>query len=95
MLAAACATPEVPGTYETKILSVTLDPGGGAAVSTSRSLLQGTWRRADGGVVILTLKDPRAQRMVFQHAGDELIARDWDRALWGEAGPGTLRRIQP
>jgi hypothetical protein len=33
--------------------------------------------------------------MVFQHAGDELIARDWDRALWGEAGPGTLRRIQP
>jgi hypothetical protein len=43
MLAAACATPEVPGT----------------------------------------------------HGGDELIARDWDRATWGQVGPGTLRRKQP
>jgi hypothetical protein len=95
MLAAACATPEVPGTYETKILSVTLDPGGGAAVSTSRSRLQGTWAQKEGGVVIVTLTGPRAEQMVFQHAGDELIARDWDRTVWGQAGPGTLRRKPP
>jgi hypothetical protein len=29
------------------------------------------------------------------HGGDELIARDWDRATWGQVGPGTLRRKQP
>jgi hypothetical protein len=108
MLMAACATPEVPGTYEAKLpaasgggerhISVTLDPSGAAAVSTafsgrpSRSLVQGTWAQKEGGVVIVTLKGPRAEQIVFQHAGDELIARDWDRAVWGEAGPGTLRR---
>ncbi|HEU4922365.1 MAG TPA: hypothetical protein VFT23_04740 [Burkholderiales bacterium] len=101
MLAASCATPEVAGTYEAKALSVTLDPHGGAAVSTafpgrpSRSLVQGTWTQGEGGVVILTLKGPRPEQMIFQHAGDELIARDWDRATWGQAGPGTLRRKQP
>jgi hypothetical protein len=112
MLVAACATPEVPGTYEAKApvasgggerhVSVTLDPHGGAAVSTafagrpSRSLVQGTWTRGEGGVVIVTLKGPRPEQIIFQHAGDQLIARDWDRSTWGEAGPGTLkRREQP
>jgi hypothetical protein len=94
-LAAACATPEVPGTYEAKTLSVTLNPSGAAVVSTafpgrpSRSLTQGTWVQKEGGVVIVTLK---GEQIVFQHAGDELIARDWDRTVWGQAGPGTLRR---
>jgi hypothetical protein len=32
------------------------------------------------------------QRLVFDHAGNRLVARDWDRATWGEAGPGTLER---
>ena len=111
VLAAACATPELPGTYETtspassgsgeRHVSVTLSPGGGAAVSTafagrpSRSLVQGTWAQKEGGVVIVTLKGPRAEQMIFQHAGDELIARDWDRTVWGQSGPGTLRRKQP
>lgn len=101
MLAASCATPEVPGTYEANALSVMLDPYGGAAVSRafpgrpSRSFVQGTWTQGEGGVVIVTLKGPRAEQMVFLHAGDELIARDWDRATWGQAGPGTLRRKQP
>ena len=109
-LLAACATPEVPGTYETtspaasgggeRHVSVTLSPSGGAAVSTafagrpSRSLVQGTWAQKEGGVVIVTLTGPRAEQIVFQHAGDELMARDWDRATWGQSGPGTLRRKQ-
>ena len=42
----------------------------------------------EGGVVIVTLS--RARAVIFHHAGDELIAKDWDRAAWGEAGPGTL-----
>ena len=75
---------------------MTLDPHGGAAVSTRRSLVQGTWSRAEGDVVIVTLRGPRPERMVFQLAGDELIARDWDWTIWwGQAGPGTLRRKQP
>jgi hypothetical protein len=111
VLAAACATPEVPGTYEAtspaasgggeRHVSVTLDPSGAAAVSAafpgrpSRSLVQGTWAQKEGGVVIVTLRGPRPEQMIFLHAGDELIARDWDRTVWGQAGPGTLRRKQP
>jgi hypothetical protein len=110
-LATACATPEVPGTYEAKLpaasgggerhVSVTLDPSGAAAVSTafpgrpSRSLVQGTWVQKEGGFVIVTLRGPRTEQIVFQHGGDELIARDWDRSVWGQTGPGTLRRKQP
>ena len=101
VLAGACATPEVPGTYETtaeRHVSVTLNPSGNAVVSSafpgrpSAWLVQGTWTQGEGGVVIVTLKGPRAEQIIFQHAGDELIARDWDRSTWGEAGPGTLRR---
>jgi hypothetical protein len=51
--------------------------------------MQGTWVQKEGGVVIVTLK---GEQIVFQHADDQLIARDWDRTVWGQAGPGTLRR---
>ena len=44
-LAAACATPDIPGT------------------------------------------------MTFELAGDQLVARDWDRAAWGEPDPGVLTRV--
>jgi hypothetical protein len=110
-LLVACATPEVPGIYETVLpaasggaerqVSLTLDPGGAAAISTafsgrlSRTLVQGTWTQGEGGVVILTLKGPRPEQMIFQQAGEELVAKDWDRATWGQAGPGTLKRKQP
>lgn len=104
MLMAACATPEVPGTYEAKApaasgggerhVSVTLDPQGVRGGVPSRSLVQGTWTRAEGVVVIVTLKGPRPEQIIFQHAGDQLIARDWDRSTWGQAGSGTLKRKQ-
>jgi len=45
--------------------SVTLDPHGGAAVSSSRSLVKGTWTRGEGGVVIVTLKGPRPEQIIF------------------------------
>jgi hypothetical protein len=102
VLAGACATPEVPGTYETiaeRQVSVTLNPGGNAVLSSaspgrpSAWLVQGTWTQGEGGVVIVTLKG-RPEQIIFQHAGDELIARDWDRSTWGQAGPGTLKRKQ-
>jgi hypothetical protein len=109
VLAAACATTEVPGTYEAVLpaasgggerhVRVTLGPDGFAAVTStfsarpSRFLAEGTWERA-GGLITLNLGDPRAQRLVFRHAGDQLVAREWDRSLWGEAGPGVLFRIR-
>jgi hypothetical protein len=104
-LLSGCATPEVSGTYEALLpaasgggerqVRVTLNPSGAAVVSTafpgrpSRSLMQGTWVQKEGGVVFVTLK---GEQIVFQHADDQLIARDWDRTVWGQAGPGTIRR---
>jgi hypothetical protein len=32
------------------------------------------------------------ERLVFDYAGDRLVAREWDRRMWGQAGPGTLLR---
>jgi hypothetical protein len=33
------------------------------------------------------------QAMVFQYAGELLLAKEWDRTLWGENGPGVLYRV--
>ncbi|MCX7893241.1 MAG: hypothetical protein N2544_12850 [Burkholderiales bacterium] len=44
-------------------------------------------------VSLATADDRRApQRLVFELRGQELVPVDWNRALWGEAGPGTYRR---
>jgi hypothetical protein len=29
---------------------------------------------------------------VLEYAGDRLVPREWDRKIWGAAGPGTLLR---
>lgn len=101
LLTAACATPEVPGTYERtgeRQVRVTLNPGGSAVVASSIPgrpsawLVQGTWAQGEGGVVIVTLT---GQQIIFLHAGDELVAKDWDRGTWGAAGPGVLKRKEP
>jgi hypothetical protein len=57
----------------------------------SRFLSEGTWER-DGNRV--TLKLEGGKTMVFRHAGELLIAKEWDRSAWGEAGPGALTRIR-
>jgi hypothetical protein len=31
--------------------------------------------------------------MVFQYAGELLLAKEWDPTLWGENGPGVLYRV--
>jgi len=59
-LAAACATPDIPGTYEAILPAAS---GGGE------------------------------RHVPFELAGDQLVARQWDRAAWGEAGPGVLTRV--
>jgi len=109
VLAAACATTDVAGTYEAVLpaasgggerhIRVTLRPDGFAAVSSafsgrpSRFLAEGAWESA-GSEVTVNLGGERPARMVFRRAGDQLIAREWDRSLWGEAGPGVLHRVE-
>jgi len=104
-LMAACATTEAPGTYEAVLpaassggerhVRVTLRPNGEAALSSafserpSRFLTEGTWTR-DGNRITLTLNQ---KQLVFQLAGNQLIAKEWDRAEWGEKGPGALFRV--
>jgi len=105
-LAAACATTDVPGTYEAILpaandggerhVRVTLRADGTAAVSSalsqrpSRFLAEGAWA-ATGRRIALTLEDQK--NIAFELAGDQLVAREWDRAAWGEAGPGVLTRV--
>jgi hypothetical protein len=97
LLLAACAV--IPGNYEgqsdERTVRVLLKPDGFAALSTmltgrpSRSLAEGTWVE-EGGRIRLNLEK---QTLVFQRRGDELVAREWDRALWGEQGPGALQKV--
>ncbi|HTG96409.1 MAG TPA: copper resistance protein NlpE N-terminal domain-containing protein [Burkholderiales bacterium] len=105
-LAAACATPDIPGTYEAILpaasgggerhVRVTLRADGTAAVSSAlsqrpdRFLVEGTWE-GTGRRIALTLDDRKT--MAFELAGDQLVARDWDRAAWGEPDPGVLTRV--
>jgi hypothetical protein len=100
VLLAACAI--IPGNYETppgageRHVRVTLKPDGFAAVSgsltgrASRFLSEGTWVE-EGGRIRLTLEK---QTLVLQRRGDELVAREWDRGVWGEDGPGVLLKVR-
>ena len=97
VLLAACAI--IPGNYEGKsgerTVRVTLKPDGFAALSTmfsdraTRFLSEGKWVE-EGGRIRLDLE---GQTLVFQRRGDELVAREWDRAVWGEQGPGALQQV--
>jgi hypothetical protein len=100
LLLAACAI--IPGNYETppaigaRHVRVTLKPDGFGAVSSSlagsasRFLAEGTWVE-EGGRIRLKVEK---QTLVFQRRGDELVAREWDRGLWGEDGPGVLVKVR-
>ena len=45
-------------------------------------------------MIEIQLEEPRAERMVLQRAGNDLLPREWDRTLWGDAGPGVLTRAR-
>lgn len=108
LLLAACATPDIAGNYEGTLqlgreaerhVRVRLQPDGTAAVSTARwgsfsFAGEGTWKRVDNRRIVVELADASAQRIVFQQGGDQLVAREWDHALWGDRGPGVLYRVR-
>jgi hypothetical protein len=106
-LLAGCATAQIAGDYEAvtpvadgggqRHVRVTLRADGRGAISSALSgrpsgfLSEGTWER-EGNRVTLRLEG--GSSMVFQHGGELLIAREWDRPVWGETGPGALTRIR-
>ena len=71
---------------------VTLRDDGGAAVQLSAwgpgddFYAEGKWQQADDGIVIELASAPPG-RLVFRRSGELLLAREWDRALWGEKEP--------
>ena len=90
----AAVVPAGSGGGERQV-SVVLQNDGTATVSSavsgrpSRFTVTGTWQQSGERVVVNT----DLQRLVFDYAGNRLVAREWDRAAWGEAGPGTLQRL--
>jgi putative hemolysin len=78
--------PAAAGGAERKVTLV-LEAGHAAVLSTGY-LSPGRWE-SSGELVTVTTEH---ERLVFELAGDRLTAREWDRATWGAAGPGTLLR---
>ena len=81
------------GLYEARNVVLLLQAGNTAMLRTysadaSRYLMAGTWTRSGGVVTVST----EPERMVLEYAGDRLVPREWDRKIWGAAGPGTLMR---
>jgi hypothetical protein len=106
VLLAGCAITGIPGKYEGTLplgreaerhVIVRLAADGKASVSTARwgsfsYLAEGAWKSPDKRTVVIELAGTPRQRIVFQHGGDTLVAREWDRSVWGERGPGVLYR---
>ena len=40
------------------------------------------------------LTSGQRERLVFKRSGRQLVARQWDRAFWGEGGPGVLYPVR-
>jgi len=110
ILVAACATPDVTGTYEgaqpaasaggERQVAVMLDADGSATLTSalsgtaSRSPVKGKWRRTRDEVIVTLEQAPRYEDIVFRRDGDKLVATWWERSTWGAEGPGTLTRVR-
>ena len=100
VLAVSCATTDRTGVYSggDPQVRIYLKPQGRASVqaaSLEREVFaEGSWRQLADGHVVIELAGERPQRLVFNASGDLLIATQWDRASWGEAGPGVLYRVR-
>jgi hypothetical protein len=53
--------------------------------------MEGKWERSGNRITVNIGRD-RPERMVFDYERVRLVAREWERATWGEEGPGTLTR---
>lgn len=100
VLAVSCATAERTGVYSggDPQVRIYLKREGRASVqaaSLDREVFaEGSWRALGDGRILIELAGERPQRLVFNPSGDLLLPVQWDRALWGEAGPGVLHRVR-
>ena len=91
------ALPATFGAGDERNARLTLRSGGDASVQAtfyeppSRFFAMGQWK-ADGDRIVIDLAAP-PQRLVFARSGQQLVAREWDRAVWGEKGPPVLYRL--
>jgi hypothetical protein len=106
VLLSACTTPDLSGIYAGGLqtndgdrqVRIHLKQDGTASVQAffpdvpSRLYAEGTWQKEQDRIVI-DLAGERPGRLVFSRSGAQLVGRDWDHALWGEQGPGVLRRV--
>ena len=92
-------TERVRGVGDERQLRITLRADGGAAVQTTfpqrteNYFAEGTWQQVDGDIV-LDFAGVASERLVFSQSGDLLIARKWDATVWGQGGPGVVRRVR-
>lgn len=107
-LLAACGTTQLPGNYEGTLVEgrdlerhvrLKLQDDGRASVSTARwgsfsYFAEGSWKRSTDRLLMVDLASVPPQRLVFQYGGELLVAKEWDRAVWGERGPGVLKRVR-
>jgi hypothetical protein len=90
------AAPVKVGAGDETQMRLTLRPDGDAAVQVTfpqrpaTFFAQGRWQESGDRIVIEV--PAQSQRMVFSRSGDQLVAREWDRSLWGEADPPVLYR---
>jgi hypothetical protein len=57
----------------------------------SRFLVKGKWERSANRITV-NIEGQRPERIVFDYERVRIVAKEWDRATWGESGPGTLVR---
>jgi len=94
----AGALPATLGGGDERQVRLTLRPGGDAALqatfidNASRFFAEGRWSE-QGDRVVVDLAGERPGRVVFARSGPQLVAREWDRALWGEEGVPVLYRL--
>jgi len=92
-------TERVRGVGDERQLRITLRADGRVAVQTTfpqrteNYFAEGTWQQVDGDVV-LDFAGVASERLVFSQSGDLLIARKWDPTVWGQGGPGVVRRVR-
>src|SRR5207245_31599 len=53
---------------------------------TARCALSPRARKATQEDIVIDLTSGQSERLVFKRSGQQLVAREWDRAFWGAGG---------
>jgi len=84
---------DIEGMFTNDIIGSSYNEEGKRDNKQVRLFAEGTWQAAQEDVVI-ELTSGQRERLVFKRSGRQLVAREWDRAFWGEGGPGVLYPVR-